>query len=64
MKTLSCKDMGVDCSFVAKGDTDEEVVKKLNDHAMKAHPEVVAEMSKKMSKEEMMDKMTSQIKDV
>ncbi len=64
MKTISCKDMGVDCGFVAKGETAEEVISKLNDHATKAHPEVVAEMSKKMSEEQMKTKMTSMVKDM
>jgi predicted small metal-binding protein len=64
MKTLACKDMGIDCGFVAKGETDEEVIKKTNDHTTKAHHEVMEEMSKKMSEEEMKKKMKSMIKEV
>jgi predicted small metal-binding protein len=63
MKTLACKDMEVDCGYIAKGETEEEVIGKMNDHAMKAHPDVVAEMSKEMSKEEMANKMISKMKD-
>lgn len=63
MKTLACKDMGIDCGYVAKGETAEEVVQKINDHAIKAHPDVVGEMAKKMSKDEMADEMMSKVKD-
>lgn len=38
MKTLSCKDMGLmDCDFVAKAETAEEVMKQAGDHAKTAH---------------------------
>jgi len=36
MKVLGCKDIGVECDFVAKGRTSGEVLKKAADHA-KAH---------------------------
>ena len=36
-KILKCKDVGVDCDFVASGKTDEEVLKKAAEHARKAH---------------------------
>ena len=47
-KSLSCRDVGVDCDFKATGDTVEEVLKACAEHAMKAHgmtsipPEMVA----------------------
>ncbi|RJQ24056.1 MAG: DUF1059 domain-containing protein [Nitrospiraceae bacterium] len=37
MKALGCKDVGVECSFVAKGKTTEEVLKKAAEHATKHH---------------------------
>lgn len=37
MKTLSCKDVGVECNFVAKGKTEEEVLNKLSEHGKKVH---------------------------
>ncbi len=46
MKQLACKDMGLVCSFVATGKTDAEVKKKLNDHGMKVHADVLGKMSK------------------
>jgi predicted small metal-binding protein len=37
MKTLKCKDVGVDCDFVASGKSEEEVLKKAAEHAKKEH---------------------------
>jgi predicted small metal-binding protein len=37
MKTLKCKDIGVDCDFVASGKSEEEVLKKAAEHARKDH---------------------------
>lgn len=36
-KILKCKDLGVDCDFVARGKTEEEVLKKASEHAKKDH---------------------------
>jgi len=36
-KMLRCKDVGVDCDFVARGKTEEEVLKKAAEHAKKDH---------------------------
>ncbi len=37
MKTLSCKDVGVDCDYQARGRTVNEVLKKATAHAKKDH---------------------------
>lgn len=37
MKTLACKDVGVDCSFSAHGRTVDEVLKKVSEHARTHH---------------------------
>ena len=37
MKVLSCKDIGVDCDFQARGRSAGEVLKKASAHAMKDH---------------------------
>jgi predicted small metal-binding protein len=55
MKTLACKDLGADCGFVAKGETADEVVKKMADHAAKAHKDKAGEMSH--------DQMMEKVKD-
>ena len=35
--TLACRDIGMDCHFVAKGKTDEKVMKKAAKHLKKKH---------------------------
>ncbi len=37
MKSLSCKDVGVDCDYQARGKTVNEVLKKAAAHAKKDH---------------------------
>ncbi len=37
MKTLSCRDVGVDCDYQAKGKTVDEVLRKTAEHAKKDH---------------------------
>jgi predicted small metal-binding protein len=36
-KRLSCRDVGVDCDFVACGKTDEEIFQKASQHAKTDH---------------------------
>jgi predicted small metal-binding protein len=36
-KVITCRDVGVDCDFVARGQTEEEVLKKCAEHARSAH---------------------------
>ncbi len=49
-KQLSCRDFGVDCDFIARGDSEEEVIKKASDHGCRVHNkcESSPEMEKKM----------------
>lgn len=49
---LSCKDMGANDDFVAKGETEDEVMMKMEQHAREMHPEKMEGMS-----EEEMTKM-------
>ncbi len=35
--TLACKDFGVDCLYVARGETKEEVIQKVSKHAKEVH---------------------------
>ena len=37
MKALGCKDVGLNCKFVAKGETVNEVLKKATEHAREHH---------------------------
>lgn len=36
-KKLACRDVGVDCDFVARGNTVEEILQKARAHARKDH---------------------------
>lgn len=46
MFSLSCKDVGMaDCPFVAQGETQEEVMTKIGQHAMQAHGMTEADMT-------------------
>jgi predicted small metal-binding protein len=50
MRRISCRDIGVDCDFVATGRTDEEVMKACAEHGKQAHamdklpPEMMAKV--------------------
>jgi len=35
--SLACKDVGTNCSFTAKAETEEELLKKVAQHAKEAH---------------------------
>jgi predicted small metal-binding protein len=36
-KVVKCRDVGVDCDFVARGQTEQEVMKACTEHARSAH---------------------------
>ena len=48
-KTLSCRDVGPDCDFVATGETEEEVMAKAVEHGRTAHglEEIPPELAEK-----------------
>jgi predicted small metal-binding protein len=56
-KRLSCRDVTVDCDFIACGKTEDEVMQKAADHARTSHN--MSEISK-----EVHDKVRSAIRDV
>ncbi|HEX7434827.1 MAG TPA: DUF1059 domain-containing protein [Anaerolineaceae bacterium] len=45
MKQFACKDLGMDCSFVATGETVDEVKKKVIEHAGAKHADVLKKMT-------------------
>lgn len=57
MKNISCMDMGINCPFVAEGETAEVAVANLEAHATTTHPEEVAKMTPEAIKEAMMAKV-------
>jgi len=56
-KSLSCKDVGADCDFVACGKTEGEIFEKVKQHAKDVHN--MSEISK-----DLYDKARSAIRDV
>ncbi len=49
MKDLHCSDSGTRCDFVARGNTNEEILKKAAEHAQKAHNMAITpELTRKM----------------
>lgn len=49
----SCKDMGLSCPFVVKGETVEEVSQKALDHVMEIHAEDFNKITTQTQKDEM-----------
>ena len=49
-KTVSCRDVGMDCDFVAKGETAEDIMRQAAEHARTAHnmPEIPPEVVDKV----------------
>jgi predicted small metal-binding protein len=45
MKTLKCRDLGMDCDHVVTGSTVEEVKQKAFEHAGKVHADIMKTMS-------------------
>jgi predicted small metal-binding protein len=37
MLSVSCREVGMDCDYVCKGETEQEIMKNAEEHAMKDH---------------------------
>ncbi|TAK02762.1 MAG: DUF1059 domain-containing protein [Candidatus Manganitrophaceae bacterium] len=50
MKTITCKDAGIDCDYVARGLTNEEVMKNAAEHGRQKHgmQTITPELQQKM----------------
>ena len=51
MFSLSCRDMGNDCDFVATAETEDQVRKLLYVHAARAHPETEQTLTPSQARE-------------
>ena len=49
-KTVSCRDVGPDCDFTARADTEEELLRQCAEHAREAHgmTEIPPEVAEKL----------------
>lgn len=63
MKSISCRDMGMDCPWVGKGETLEDLAKQVKDHHMAEHPEYYEDTMKNMSDDEIMDMIEPYVKE-
>ena len=59
---VSDKDLGMDCDFEAKGETKEEVIQKMFEHAKEAHADIFVSLSEK-EQEEMSQKLEGIIRE-
>lgn len=50
MKTITCRDAGIDCNYVAQGQTNEEVMKNAAEHGRQKHgmQNITPELQQKM----------------
>jgi predicted small metal-binding protein len=49
MEKFACKNLGIDCNFVATGATKEEVLKKAMQHGSTVHADLMKNMTKEQS---------------
>ena len=49
-KVVSCKDVGVDCDFMMRGETDQDILQQAAEHARTAHnmTEIPPEVEEKL----------------
>ena len=45
MKTLSCREAGCECDYIAKGETEDEVIRDAADHGIKEHGKTEEDMT-------------------
>jgi predicted small metal-binding protein len=45
MKTLSCREVGCECDYIAKGETEEEVIRDAANHGIKEHGQKEEDMT-------------------
>jgi len=57
-KTMACQDLGVDCSYVARGETEEELMADVAKHAKEVH----GYTDEQLKDPEMMKKVEAAIK--
>jgi len=58
-----CKDLGLpNCSYIAKGHTEEEVISMMIEHAMVTHPEKIQEMMMTMDREDITEIFRNKIR--
>jgi len=58
-----CKDLHLpNCTYIAKGHTEDEVISMMMEHMMKTHPEHIKEMLTTMDREDIAETMRGKIR--
>ena len=63
MKTVVCKDIGVDCNNVISADTEKELIQKAKLHIQHTHEKYWEKKMKNISNEEMLDEIKPHIRE-
>lgn len=63
MKTLACRDMGIDCGFVARGESDDDAVALMVEHAEENHETELEELTDELGTDGVRKKMEACIKE-
>lgn len=63
MKTFSESDLNIDCDFIAKGETSNDVVEKTIEHIESAHADDWQDLFGIKNKNELREKIISKIKE-
>ncbi len=62
-KQFACRDLGMDCDHVVKGENEEEVIKGAMEHATAVHADVLATITTPEQMEQMQNLLVSKIVD-
>ena len=63
MKTLSDRDLGIECDFVAEGETEDDVLNASTNHLKDMHPEEQKKMSNTTMREAIRDEESETMDD-
>lgn len=60
--SISCADAGVNCPFVAQGDTVDGVIAEITAHAQDAHAEIIKKLLETMTPDELTEWLKEKVK--
>lgn len=60
--SISCADAGVNCPFVARGETVDAVVKEITAHAQDVHAEIIKKLLETMTADELTEWLREKVK--
>ena len=63
MKTIYCNELTRDCSYVARGETEKDVIAAFISHAERNHTLYIAEMRSSMNDEQLKDMLAPTVRD-